>query len=69
MNLTDSSLFRSISWRRVIVMISFQSLTASSDDSHERGKLPPSPTLSSSSDSGPCAWPAGSPSSEIKLMS
>lgn len=59
MNLTDSSLFRSISWRHVIVMISFQSLTASYGDSHERGQLPPSPPLSSSGDSGPHALTAG----------
>lgn len=40
-------------------MILFQSLTASSGDSHEIGKLPPSPPLSSSGDSGPCALTAG----------
>lgn len=59
MTLTNSSLFRSISWRHVIVMISFQSLTTSYGDSHGRGKLPPSPPLSGSSDSGPHALTAG----------
>jgi len=59
MNFTNSSLFWSISWRHVIVMISFQSLTASYSDSHKESKLPPSPPLSSSSDSGPHALIAG----------
>lgn len=52
MNPTDSSLFWSISWRHVIAMISFQSLRASYGDSHGRGKLPPSPPLFGSGDSG-----------------
>lgn len=39
MNPTDSSLFQSISWRHLIVMTAFQSLTASYGDSHERGFL------------------------------
>lgn len=59
MNLTDSSLFCFISWRHVIVTISFQSLTASYGDSHKRGKLPPSPSLSSSGDSSPHALTTG----------
>lgn len=59
MNLTDSNLFHSISWRHVIVMISFQSLAASYGDSHKRGKLPPSPPLFGTMNSGSYALTAG----------
>lgn len=54
MNLTVSSLFQSISWIHVIA-ISFQTLTATYGDLHERGKHPPFPPFSCTSDSGPHA--------------